>query len=130
MKVSLSGVSRFSDTLQIDIPKRVNWQDVTALLNIDGVSYYYVSGLCIGVRYSRAIEVPNLAANCLRVVIQHFGINVEMLSIGIHDCMVNRDTVPELANDIWSRTVSASTPEPLPLERVESRGTGPAYWLR
>lgn len=130
MKVSLNGLSKVSDTLQIDLPKRVNWHDVTGLLNVDGAKYYYVGGSSIGVRYSKAVEVPDFAAQCLRVVMQHLGISIEELSIDIHDFSINKDMIPELANDIWSRTMSASTPEPLPLERIEPRGEGPAYWLR
>ncbi len=130
MKVSLSGLAGVSDTLHISVPKRINWQDVTGLLSIDGARYYLANDSTILVRYSEAVEVPDFAAQCLRVVMQHFGISVEELSIGIHDYLIDRDSIPELANDIWSRTVSATTPEPLPPERVEPRGTGPAYWLR
>jgi len=130
MKVSLSGLSKSSEVLSIDLPKRVEWQDVAALLNIDGAKYYYVGGSSVSVRYSKAVEVPDFAAQCLRVVMQHFDVSVEELSIGIHDYFIDKDLIPELANDIWSRTMSAITPEPLPLTCVEPRGTGPVYWLR
>ncbi|RYF29001.1 MAG: hypothetical protein EOO17_03235 [Chloroflexi bacterium] len=130
MKVSLSGLSKSSEVLSIDLPKRVEWQDITALLNIDGAEYYYVGGSSVSVRYSKAVELPDFAAQCLRVVMQHFNVSVEELSIGIHDYLVEKDLIPELANDIWSRTMSAPAPESLSTEKVEARGTGPAYWLR
>ena len=129
MKVSLSGLSQYSDMLHIDLPKRVGWQDITGLLNVDGAKYYLVNGCTILVSYSKAADVPDFAAQCLRVVMQHFDIGIEELAIGIHDYQFNSDTWPGLANDIWSRTVSMSTPEPVSPGLVEARGSGPAYWL-
>ncbi|HEU5122037.1 MAG TPA: hypothetical protein VFT59_04270 [Candidatus Saccharimonadales bacterium] len=130
MKVSLSGLAPVSDTLCIGVPERVGWQDLTGLLNIDGARYYQVSNRTILIRYNEAVKLPDFAAQCLRVVMQHFGISIEELSIGIHDFLVDEVSVPGLANDIWLRTMTTPTPEPLAQECIEPRGTGPAYWRR
>lgn len=130
MKISMSGFAPVSDTIQIDLPKRVKWEDVTSLLNIDGAVYYYVGASSVGVRYSKAVDVTDFAASCLRVIMQHFEVSIEELSISIHEYLVPKASWPELANEIWVRTLSATAPEELSLEQVEPRGTGPAYWLR
>lgn len=130
MEVRLGGLSPYADTLRIDLPERVAWQDVTALLNVSGARYYYVSGNNIGVRYDNTVEIIDFAAQCLQVVVRHFCIGVNELSIGIHDILIDRALAPQLADDIWLHAGTTTAPAPMPLHEIEARGSAPAYWPR
>lgn|GEM_PF-4640430 len=128
VKASLRGLGTVSDTLRIDTLQPIRWQEVTGMLSVEGAKYYYVSGPTVGIRYSDAVEVPDFAARCLRVVMRCFG--TEELELGIKDPFLDASLIPQLTEDILSRTMATSTPPALPLSRVEPRGTGPAYWLK
>ena len=129
MKIRLSGLSKASDTLVIETPRQVEWQEVTGLLNIGGAECYRVGNASLSVRFKRAVAIPDFTAQCLLVVMQPLGITVETLAIDIHDHFIKREAVTDIANDIWMRLFAVPSPQTVPPERVESRGLAPAYWL-
>lgn len=129
MKVGLDGFGKYADTLHIDLPKHLDWHSLTGLLNIDGVQYFYTQACTVFIRYSKAADLQDVAAQGLRVIADGLGIPLEELSVGIHDSDVAENAVPELANGIWLRALAASTPEPVPAGSIIPRGIAPAYYL-
>lgn len=130
VKVRLSGLSKFSNTLHVELPRQVDWKDLTGLLSINGAEYYRVGKTSVSIRRSKTVATTEFTAQCLRTIIRPLGVNIEELAIDIRDYHVRRASVQDLAINIWSRTAAIVTPSALPLERVEARGTGPAYWPR
>lgn len=133
MEVLLSGLSRRASIIQVETLDRFKWEDVSGILSIPGVDYYYIEPGVVsvtGVRYSKPVEAKDVAAQILVVLAGVMGVPVEKLIVLVKDGFsieVNRN----LAEDVRRRACAATTPEQVPPHQVEARGQGrvPFYWL-
>lgn len=62
-------------------------------------------------------------ADALNIPIENFVITTNELLGGDIEALA-------IADEVWRRACASSTPEHVSDDQVESRGTGPAYWLR
>lgn len=130
MKISLSGFGEYADTLTIALSTRVRPRDITAVLRIDGVEYYHIQDYTVFVRYSESSDAYSVASRSLRVITECLDVDLEKLSVGIHDRSVDTDSRPELANNIWLQALAEPAPEVISWNDVETRGTPPVYYRR
>src|SRR5258708_5110398 len=88
MKVVMNGFNEFSDTLGIDLPKSASWQNLADMLSIAGVRYYILESCWVGVRYSKAVDARDVAAQSLHVIAHCFNTSVSEMAVEVLDCMV------------------------------------------
>lgn len=130
MKVILGGLSRDSDTLTVETLEHVKWQDISAILNIPGVQYYYAQSGSIGVRYSKLVDAKDVAAAVLKVLATVHHVSAWELSIVVDTFLIGDIDAIGIADEVWRRACVCTTPEAPAAASIEPRGTGPAYWLR
>lgn len=130
MRICMNGFGKYSDTLHIDIPKHAEWEDFRNVLSIGGVTYYYTQAGTIGVRYNRAVDPIDVAAQALIVTIAFCGTSPDEVELVVKESVLNKDVDEEkVAAEVWSRMLKMSAPAEVSLHQVVMRGTGPAYYL-
>ncbi len=130
MKVCVKGLSQYSDTLQIETARPMDWRGITALLNIEGVKYYVAQGGSAFIAYSKDIaDVQDVAAQSLCTVARYLGVSVTQLDVIVRDEFVDQGEWDSWAEAIMLRAQTSPAPAAVPAERVIPRGSAPAYWL-
>lgn len=130
MRICVGGLGKHADTLHVGLPKYAEWAELTSVLSIGGVTYYYTQGCMLGIRYNGSVDAVDVAAQALIVAAAFCDVSVGDVEVVVQDPFVTEVMKEETAREIQARMPTMSAPAEVPLAKVVPRGSGPAYYLQ